>query len=90
MDVKGYRCLTLSLKSFLVVLLLHLANVRAASELVHATDTDTKSRSPYNSPFLFTSLTCQLTNPDKYPGLIYSPKSLSVSEVKVNLLATLE
>ena len=84
MDVKGYRCLTLSLKSFLVVLLLHLANVRAASELAHATDTDTNLKSPYNSPFLFTALMCQLTNPDKNPGLIHDPKFLSVSEVKVS------
>ena len=88
MDVIWYRCLTLSLKSLLVVLLLHLANVRAASELAYATDTDTKSRSPYNSPFLFTNLTWQLTNPDKNPGLIHDPKSLSVSEVKVNVLVS--
>ena len=77
MDVKWCRCLTLSLKSFLVVLLFHLANVRAESELAHAMHrmTNRTSRSPYNSPFLFTSITCQLTNPDKNPGLIQGPKS---------------
>ena len=90
MDVKWYRCLTLSLKLFLVVLLFHLANVRAESELAHAMHrmTNRTSRSPYNSPFLFTSITCQLTNPDKNPGLNPRPKILSVGQV--NQVATLD
>ena len=39
MDVKWYRCLILSLKSFLVVLVLHLANVRAVSQRMPQTQT---------------------------------------------------